>query len=80
MPKYWTIWLTVMFTTFLVPEAVALIRRRSQDTLSWWVWDHFQVVAHQPIRQWSASHVLFAGAFTTLTLWLLGHFLLRIWT
>lgn len=80
MTRYWAIWLAAMLATFAVPEFTALYRRRPQDTLSWWFWTRFQVVAHQPVREWSASHVLFAGVFLTLAVWLVAHLLLRMWT
>lgn len=80
MTRYWTMWLLIGLVTFAVPEFVALARRKPQNTLSWWVWDHFQVVRHQPISQWSASHVLFAGTFVVIAAWLTAHLVLRIWT
>jgi len=78
--RYWIVWLCGAFVTFIVPEAVAIARNRTQDTLSGWTWRHCQVIVHQPISQWSATHFLFAGIFLVLAVWLVGHLILGIWT
>lgn len=79
MTRYWALWLAATFATFGVPEAIALATRHSENTLSWWIWTHAQVIRNQPIRDWSASHILFAGVFATLAVWLLGHLIFGIW-
>lgn len=79
MARYWALWLATMFATFGVPETVALATGHPEKTLSWWIWTHVQVIQHQPIRDWSASHFLFAGVFVTLAAWLIGHLVFGIW-
>jgi len=77
--RYWLIWLCALFVTFIVPETVALATGNPGNTLSWWVWRHVHVVFHQPMRDWSASHFLFAGIFTVFAVWLVGHLVWGIW-
>jgi len=78
--RYWLVWFVVTFPVgFLVPEIVALVRGRSQDTLSGAIWRLEEFRAGQPITGWSASHLLFTGVFTLLALWLIGHFGFGIW-
>jgi hypothetical protein len=80
MNRYWLIWLCTLFATFAVPETIAIVRNRTQDTLSGWTWRHCQVIVHQPIDQWSATHFLFAGIVMVLAVWGVGHLVLGIWT
>ncbi len=80
MRTYWLWWFILTFPAgFLIPEAIALARRRDQDTLSHAVWtlEHFRT--GQPVMQWSAGHFLFTSTFILLTLWLIGHFGWGLW-
>ena len=79
MARYWPWWLVISFGTFIVPETVALATGNPGSTLSWWVWRHTQVVFHQPVSQWSATHFLFAGIFIVLAVWLVGHLVWGVW-
>ncbi len=74
MTRYWLWWFLTAFGTFIVPETIALVRNRTQDTLSGAIWKLEEFKAGQPITGWSASHLLFTGVFTLMALWLIGHF------
>lgn len=79
MERYWLCWLLGTFATFITPESIVLATGHPERTLSWWVWKHAQVVVHQPVSQWSAAHVLFAGVFLVLVVWLSAHLILGWW-
>lgn len=80
MRRYWLLWFVATFPIgFLIPEAVALIRGRPQDTLSAAIWSLEKFKAGQPVWQWNAFHFLFGGVLLTLFAWLTGHFLLGWW-
>lgn len=75
MRTYWLWWFILAVPIgFLIPETVALVRGRDQDTLSYAVWnlEHFRT--GQPVADWNAFHFLFIGTFGLIALWLLGHF------
>ncbi len=80
MRTYWSYYLPVVFLLFAVPEGVAIARGRTDDTLSGYIWRMFDVIRSQPISQWSFQHFAFACMFTSLVVWLLGHFLFHVWT
>ena len=79
MTRYWQLWVAATFTTFIIPEAWALARGRSQDTLSETTWRWEKLIIHQPIGEWSATHILFAGVLTVTAIWLVAHLTLGIW-
>lgn len=79
MNKYWLTWFAVSFTAFIVPETVALLRGRPQDTLSGAIWQMEQLVPGQGVWQWTAAHLLFTSVFIVLVLWLIGHFGWGLW-
>lgn len=80
MTRYWMWWFILAFpVSFLIPEAIALMRGRPEDTLSAAVWRLEQLVPGQPPTGWSAFHILFTGTFIVVTLWLVGHFGWGIW-
>lgn len=75
MERYWLGWFIVTIPLgFLVPETIALVRGRPQDTLSAAIWRWEQLEPGQPITGWTAAHLLFTGVFVVITLWLIGHF------
>lgn len=80
MKRYWAIWFIVTFPIgFLVPEIVAIVRNRTQDTLSGAIWALEQLKPGQPITAWTAFHLLFTGVFLVLAVWLIFHFGWGIW-
>ena len=74
---YWPVWLTVSVGAFLVREIWALQTRRSQDTLSEWVWRILKVGVNKPLGDWSAAHFLVFGSWLVLFGWLTFHFFFR---
>jgi hypothetical protein len=64
---------------FGVPETIALIRNRDNDTLSAAIWRLEAFVPGQSPWQWNAFHALFTGCFTLVVLWLIGHFGWGLW-
>lgn len=74
MTRYWAIWFAAAFGTFIVPETIAIVRNRTQDTLSGAIWKLESLKAGQGVWQWSAAHFLFTGAFILTTVWLIFHF------
>lgn len=80
MRTYWACWFTIaILGGFLIPETWSLLRGRPQDTLSAAIWRLEGFQPGQPITGWNAFHFLFTGAFTLLTLWLIGHFGWGLW-
>ena len=79
MRHYWSYYLLVAFLLFIIPETIALATRRPENTLSEYIWRFEKLSLDQPVTQWSATHLLFAGAFTLTALWLIGHFGWGIW-
>jgi uncharacterized membrane protein YhaH (DUF805 family) len=68
-------WAAFLLLGFLVPETIALIRRRPQDTLSDTVWRWCEVTPGSTMAHWTALHVfvaLFMG-------WLWFHIVFGIW-
>lgn len=76
--KYWLIWAVASFTSFLVPEVIALCTN-ARNTLSWTVWDFEGGVPGDPIGRWTSTHVLFGGMLVVVLLWLIGHLVFGIW-
>lgn len=75
MKQYWAVWFIVTFPIgFLIPETIALVRRRTQDTLSGAVWALEKFQPDQGITKWTAFHLLFTAMFVVVTGWLIGHF------
>lgn len=74
---YWSIWLAVLLLTFLAPEAYGLATN-SANTLSAWVWRALKISSHESFIQWSAMDFLMFGVWTTLVVWLTGHFFFGI--
>jgi len=77
---YWPIFLLVLLAAFLLREVWALASGRSQDTLSYWVWDHLQITKGQLITHWSAADFLVFGLWIVLVTWLTFHFFLHDFT
>jgi hypothetical protein len=78
--RYWLWWFIITFPLgFLIPEVVALVRGRVDDTLSGAIWKLEDLTPGQPISHWSAFHLLFIGMLALLFLWLLFHFALGWW-
>jgi len=48
------------------PEAWCFIRKRTEDTLSDWVWNSVHVTGSRPMSQWNAEHFLLLGAYLIL--------------
>lgn len=73
MVWYWVAWLILGFG---VPEAVALATGHPQNTLSDTVWRLCSVKPHQdnPLA-WNAAHIL----MSMFLVWVLLHFVFRIW-
>jgi hypothetical protein len=71
---YWPTWMIILVTSFLVREVWALASGRSVDTLSYWVWQHLNVTAHERVSQWSALDFLTFGIWLVLVAWLSFHF------
>lgn len=76
--RYWLIWATVSFLTFLGPELYAGATD-GRNTLSWTVWDFEGGNPGDPIGNWTSAHVLFGGTLTIVLLWLIGHLVFGIW-
>lgn len=74
MTRYWAIWFAAAFGTFIVPETIALIRNRTQDTLSGAIWAMEKLQPGQGITKWTFGHFAFTGVFLLAALWLAGHF------
>lgn len=79
MNRYWLVWFCLAFGTFIVPEIIAIVRNRTQDTLSGAIWSLERLKVGQGPWGWTAAHFLFTGAFILLTLWLIGHFGWGLW-
>ena len=76
--RYWLVWATVSFLTFLGPELVAAFSD-PRNTLSWTVWDFEGGQPGDPVDLWTSTHVLFGGILTVVLLWLIGHLVFGIW-
>lgn len=74
MTRYWAIWFAVSFGTFIVPEAIALVRNRTQDTLSGAIWAMEKLQPGQGITKWTFAHFAFTSVFALITVWLVFHF------
>lgn len=74
---YWLVWTVVMFTSFIVPEVIALATN-SHNTLSYQVWNLESMTPGNsgPIYSWTAVHFLVGGIFLVLFTWLIFHFIL----
>lgn len=80
MTRYWLWWFVIAFPLgFLIPESIALLRGRPQDTLSAAIWRLEALTPGQPIGHWTAFHLLFIGTLGLLFVWLLFHFALGWW-
>jgi len=77
---YWSTLLAVFFGGFFAYEITALVTGHPENTLSAYIWHWLGVYRGQPITQWSAAHFLFAGVFTLVAVWLIGHFIFMEWT
>ena len=80
---YWLAWFVVTFpVAFLVPEMIALASRHPENTLSAQIWrlEGFLPGHAGPVWNWTALHILIGGVLAVLLLWLIGHFVLGIWT
>lgn len=76
--KWWAIWASVSFLSFIVPELVAAFTD-PRNTLSWTVWDLEGGSPGDSITKWTATHVLVGGALLVVLLWLIGHLVFGIW-
>ena len=75
MKTYWFWWFIICFPVgFLIPEVIALIRKRTGDTLSGAVWQLEKFQPGQPVSQWTAFHWLFGCMLAVLFVWLFMHF------
>jgi hypothetical protein len=80
MTRYWLWWFLLTFPVgFLIPETIALVRNRTQDTLSGAIWNLEKLQPGQGITKWTAAHLLFTGVFVLVTAWLVGHFGWGLW-
>lgn len=68
-------WLGFLLLGFLLPETIALVRHRPQDTLSEAVWHWCQVTPGNTITHWTALHIFVA----LFMIWLTVHIVLGIW-
>jgi hypothetical protein len=75
---YWPVWLSLFAGTFLLREIWALVTRRTQDTLSDWVWDILRISSNEPLTSWNGTDYLVFGAWLTLFSWLTWHFFFRV--
>ncbi len=71
MSWYWAAWLIVAFG---VPEALALITKHYEWTLSDTIWRWCDVLPGQTIWQWKAVHFFLLGFMT----WLWLHLVLAL--
>lgn len=69
---YWPLWLVLGFG---VPELIALIRHRSQDTFSGWVWRFFDILPGRTVWQFAAGQFFVFG----FMVWLTGHLAFHWW-
>ena len=58
---------------------IALVRGRSQDTLSGAIWNLEKLTPGQPIGHWTAFHLLFIGMLGLLFVGLIMHFAVGWW-
>lgn len=77
---YWLGWLLSSFTFFIIPESFALASRKPENTLSAQIWRLEGAVTGQPIWQWTAVHFLLGGIIFVFLMWLMLHFVLRLFT
>lgn len=79
MHAYWLVWFLASFTTFFIPEMVALATGNPQNTLSDAVWYFERLVPGQPIIDWTFWHFVFTFGFLVVAIWLSGHFGWGLW-
>ena len=48
------------------PELWCFAQKRTEDTLSDWVWNSVHVTGTQPMSRWTAEHFLLFGAYLVL--------------
>lgn len=72
MYVYWWAWL---LGGFCVPEFIGLLSGHPEWTFSDFVWRVCDVLPGQTVREWTFAHV----ALAALMVWLLFHFVFRIW-
>lgn len=77
---WWPVWLGLSVGAFALREAWALASGRSQDTLSYWVWQRLHVARGETLAQWSATDFLTFGCYVVLVSWLAMHFWLHRFT
>lgn len=74
--NWWRLyWLLFLLVGFGVPETVALVRSRRDDTLSEAVWHWCQVSPGNTLWTWSALHIFVA----LFMLWLFVHLMWGYW-
>lgn len=76
--RYWLIWATATFLTFLVPEVWAAVTD-TRRTLSAAVWRIEEFVPGQPVGHWSVGHFWFIAIYGVLVFWLFFHFGMGWW-
>lgn len=80
MHAYWTTWFFLWFTTFIIPELIAVFSGHDENTLSFAVWDmEGKTLGNGNPLTWSFPHVAFTSVFIVLVIWLIGHFGWGIW-
>lgn len=77
---YWLLWFYGFLFLFAVREFWALGSGRSQDTFSYWVWNHLKIIPGETVNNWSAEDFLVFGVYCTVFTWLAFHFFLRRFT
>lgn len=77
---YWLLWFVLAFASFIVPELWAILTGHTENTLSAQVWNLESATTGSSIVSWTAIHWLLGGIFVVLFVWLIGHFVFRIWT
>lgn len=78
--KYWLLWASVSFVSFIVPELWAIFTVGASGTLSGSIWKLEGLVPGQPLDKWGTAHVLIGGTLTLVLIWLIGHLVIGIWT
>lgn len=69
-------WAAFLVLGFCVPEAIAFIRRRPQDTLSETVWHWCKVTPGSTVTSWTFVHIFVA----LFMVWLFGHIIFGWWS
>jgi hypothetical protein len=77
---YWGAWFLLSFVTFIVPETIALVSGKTENTLSrtFWALEQFEP-GQDYFAKWTALHFLVGGMLAVVLAWLIGHLVFGLW-